>query len=548
MYVGYHIYFREDLIVGGILVVPSFLGGPTILYHLRSSTTGALLGWVDAPAKASNGRNSIHRKRPPIICARWRSRSVILVMKHRRPAKSNSRIVDEDGRGEFFVKSRVKSRPFKFKRRHQRWPAIATALVLIPCLLYTLRLITTKRESELSQFPPNWWDVQNQASLLLRCPQPQHSPKWNCYNDLVDENSDTVDRAKRLFDYAPNDNRSKEEHRFEDRIPHLLIFTHKYNIFDCSVSASNSTSPNMYTLAENAKATVKAYSRIWPDLHFVYLSDNDCIDALNRTEPGLIPFFNDVKLEGTFTTRTVYFSRREIFLKFICSTGMFKADLCRVAYLSLHGGYYLDVDLLVVRPFTAPKNSTFVTVKGEGSPGGSDFRGFFQAFLAAEKDHAIVRLSLRMMLETLSGKRPSPSGLYLGPGSLMEAWMEVQNITDLSNTKNDDYDTYLLKEINLNDQLQVSMYKNLSDVLVSETGSDLLQRVPGDHEDDCKLSTGTWNVCNFAVLDEGDGSLYFYSRVLGTTYCGVCVEKIPKKERPKRLEIENVSLFEPVPL
>lgn len=323
---------------------------------------------------------------------------------------------------------------------------------------------------------------------------------WNCHNDLVDENSYTVDRANRAFHYVPNDNRSKEEHRFEDRIPHLLVFTHRYNLFDCSVSASNSTSPNLHTLAENAKATVKAYSRIWSDLHFVYLSDEDCIDALNRTEPGLIPFFNDVKLEG-----------------------MFKADLCRVAYLCLHGGYYFDVDILVVRPFVAPRNATFVTVKGEGSPDGSDFRGFFQAFLAAEKDNAIVRLSLRMMLETLSGKRPSPSGLYLGPGSLMGAWMEVKNITDLSNTKNDDNDTYLLQEINLNDRRQVSMYKNLADVLGSVTGSDLLQHVPGGHEDDCKLSTGTWNVCNYAVLDEVDGSLYFYSRVLGTSYCGVCI-------------------------
>ena len=206
--------------------------------------------------------------------------------------------------------------------------------------------------------------------------------------------------------------------------------------------------------------------------------------------------------------------------------GMFKADLCRVAYLCLHGGYYFDVDILVVRPFVAPRNATFVTVKGEGSPDGSDFRGFFQAFLAAEKDNAIVRLSLRMMLETLSGKRPSPSGLYLGPGSLMGAWMEVKNITDLSNTKNDDNDTYLLQEINLTDRRQVSMYKNLADVLGSVTGSDLLQHVPGGHEDDCKLSTGTWNVCNYAVLDEVDGSLYFYSRVLGTSYCGVCISTV----------------------
>ena len=224
------------------------------------------------------------------------------MMKHRRPAKSKRRIVDEESRGEFFVKRQVKSMPLKFKRRHQRWPAIAIILLLISGLFYT-RHIATKRASELSAFPPNWWDVQKQASLLLRCPQPQHSPMWNCYNDLVDENSDTVHRANRLFDYAPNDNRSKEEHRFEDRIPHLLIFTHKYNLFDCSVSASNSTSPNLHTLAENAKATVNAYSRIWSDLRFVYLSDDDCLDALNRTEPGLIPFFNDVKLEGALKHR-----------------------------------------------------------------------------------------------------------------------------------------------------------------------------------------------------------------------------------------------------
>jgi hypothetical protein len=219
------------------------------------------------------------------------------MMKHRRPVKSKRRIVDEESGGEFFEKRQVKSRPFKFKRRHQLWPAIAI-ISLISGLFYTRHM--TKRASELSAFPPNWWDVQKQASLLFRCPQPQHSPMWNCYNDLVDENSDTVDRANRLFGYAPDSNRSQEDHRFEDRIPHLLVFTHKYNLFDCSVSASNSTSPNLHTLAENAKATVKAYSRIWSDLHFVYLSDNDCIDALNRTEPDLIPFFTDVKLEGAF--------------------------------------------------------------------------------------------------------------------------------------------------------------------------------------------------------------------------------------------------------
>ena len=53
---------------------------------------------------------------------------------------------------------------------------------------------------------------------------------------------------------------------------------------------------------------------------------------------------------------------------------MFKADMCRAAYLTLHGGYYFDVDVLVVRPFVAPPNATFVTVRGDGWPK----YGFFQ--------------------------------------------------------------------------------------------------------------------------------------------------------------------------
>lgn len=227
-------------------------------------------------------------------------------MKMRRsPARPNIGIVDVESGGKSVVRSHAKRRRLKFKRRHRPWHAIATLLLVsITCgIVYTRHLTTTERASALPEFPPNWWDVNEQASLLLRCPQPRHSPKWDCYNDLVDENSDTVERARRLFDYATYENRSKEETELGDRIPHLLIFTHKHNLFDCSVSASNSTTPNLYTLAENAKATVRSYSRIWSDMHFVFLSDDDCVDALNRTEPDLIPFFNDEKLEGAFTTQ-----------------------------------------------------------------------------------------------------------------------------------------------------------------------------------------------------------------------------------------------------
>lgn len=153
--------------------------------------------------------------------------------------------------------------------------------------------------------------------LLPRCTPPTNSSMWNYLDAIVDENVEMTKRVKNhiLFNHHHRNNNSSfhaknemrgggDNDRNKHRIPHLLIFTHKEDLFNCSLSASNSTSmlsPNLYALAENAKATVKSYHQIWPDVQYVFLSDNDCLDALNRTEPELIPFFNDGNLEGAFT-------------------------------------------------------------------------------------------------------------------------------------------------------------------------------------------------------------------------------------------------------
>ena len=477
------------------------------------------------------------------------------MMKHRRAPVVNNRatVAISEGRNSkvesFFPKRRRNSinkrsnsfiLPFKLQRRIRqqlKWSAAIVLLVAsIAWFFYKLQLISTQREIDRrrSYVPSNWWNPNEHSHLLQRCTIPflpfEHNPIWRCYNDLVDENYDTVFRANRLFNYAPQNYSSSrviaekvEEERTDEedsRIPHLLIFTHKYDLLNCttisaytnettSTTTTSSQPPppnNIYTLAENVKSTIKAYSRIWHnDMHFVYLSDTDCITAINATEPELVPHFISNSLEG-----------------------MFKADICRIAYIYIHGGYYLDVDLLVVKPFVAPPNVTFVTVKGEGQTDGTDFRGFFQAFIAAEKHNSIIRQSLSIMLDILSGKRQTKNNMYLGPGSLMEAYMEIMNITHISmynnNNDNDNSGIYLLQEVNLNNNEQTSKYANLSNILLSSNSDDsLLQRVPLSHTEDCVLSTGGWNVCNYVVMDDVDGSMYFYSRVLGTSFCGVCL-------------------------
>lgn len=156
---------------------------------------------------------------------------------------------------------------------------------------------------------------ERERPLLPICPLPQKTPSWNYYYALVHENSNTADHARQLTG-SPllyND----EGQGLKPRIPHRLIFTHKHNLFDCSISASISASPDLYNLAENAKATVNAYSKIWPDLEFKFLTDEDCLEALNQTQPGLIPWFNS-GLAGEFLCDYCTFTTSDCTISNIC--------------------------------------------------------------------------------------------------------------------------------------------------------------------------------------------------------------------------------------
>ena len=168
----------------------------------------------------------------------------------------------------------------------------------------------------------------------------------------------------------------------------------------------------------------------------------------------------------------------------------------------------------VVRPFVAPHDAKFVTAKCSIFPE----EGFFQAFLAAEKGSSIVFRSLEIMLQALYQERPQ--GKYLGPTALMEAWLEIEQVPHPLST-NETNGIYMLTEVNLNDAKAMSQYKNLSKA-IAKNETELLQRIPFGFGNKCQFSSGA---CNFAVVDPHDETLYFYSRVLGTRWCGQIIHK-----------------------
>ena len=156
----------------------------------------------------------------------------------------------------------------------------------------------------------------------------------------------------------------------------------------------------------------------------------------------------------------------------------------------------------VVRPFIASQSTNFITIKGDGWPD----NGFFQAFVASTKSHPIMRKSIDVIVEMLWKNNRH----YLGPMSLIDAWKNITAITG-------DDDIHLLAEVNMNQPKSIQKYTKLKET-IDTSKAQLTQNVPTDYENKkCKFSSGA---CNVVVVDEADETLFFYSRLVRTTWCG----------------------------
>jgi hypothetical protein len=119
-------------------------------------------------------------------------------------------------------------------------------------------------------------------------------------------------------------------------IPTNIWFTYKHDIFETKEPAhfyhNVQKTSHIYTNAftkHNESSTISS-----DNIRVTCMDNNYCRRLIESVYPDLVQYF-DTEPEGSY-----------------------KGDICRLAALYLHGGYYFDVDIEVIRPFViAPSNS-----------------------------------------------------------------------------------------------------------------------------------------------------------------------------------------------
>jgi Glycosyltransferase sugar-binding region containing DXD motif len=228
------------------------------------------------------------------------------------------------------------------------------------------------------------------------------------------------------------------------KIPHRMIFTAKENLLETKEPRH---------LYENVIHTINVYRDAWKETNATvwFLNDTECREYIAEADPMLLPIFDGEQ------------------------DGSYKADICRVAVLYLHGGYYFDIDMKSLTPVLLNATTTFATVL-------SGVNDFFQSFLAAAPRHVVLKASF----ETIKAwyQHPDPHSI-MGTRTLSQAYN--------STSPDERGPSYIMIETNLDH--------------------------PTRPFPDYRRQQGGKGNCNFAVADKEETVLYFFSRIVGSKGC-----------------------------
>ena len=291
-------------------------------------------------------------------------------------------------------------------RNDQFWQALDSKVIKVLKSVQDMKA-TLKEPSvspdDLQNADENDEDEQNSAddSQWPTIPPPlPDSP----FDDAEYATTDLIVNARNRTHHSQNKNGTLSA---TQHIPYHLWFTDKTNILKTKEPQhfyeNVIKTIDMYTHAFEQNTTDSNSTNAVTASIRVTCMDNDyCVKIIQHVSPGLVPFFLSE------------------------ARGDYKADICRLAALYLHGGYYFDVDIDVIKPFyhvrsATDKEVTFSTV--------IDLKesAFFQAFLAATPRHPIIKTALKVIQAYYDSPYRTTKGIGtpMGPLTLAAAYRLV---------------------------------------------------------------------------------------------------------------------------
>lgn len=320
-------------------------------------------------------------------------------------------------------------------------------------------------------------------------------------------------------------------------VPRILWFTYETNIL-------LTREPNLFY--QNVLHTIEAYNNSWSGTIHESKDKNDFqVRFLDDTECSEI-------VQEAYSALSVYFAQE--------TNGAFRGDICRAAALYLHGGYYFDVDMEVIKAYIVQdrfvplshlithqdpiSNLSVVEPSIFVSALNADRNRIFQSFIATTAYNPILRNSFEKMMDFYEGRNLDCTPMndcLMGTATMLLAYEQhiQEQFTQQQHHEDSDNNTATWNGYNTSSVMDFDTsitlfgsYLLLEDKLIPELYPDFPRRPGVDNF-----------YCNYVVHDPTTKEIYFYSRIVGSKNCPYLGDKPPPLSStvPEILDLEQFA-------